>query len=144
MSYVCRKQTKAQKLHFIIWSERWRHSIKLQYLLKRTLHCFHSCSSFKPKHYHLVSDFNTDPSNFHTRRLNTFLQNAEDNWEGQKYLKFVVPVHRLSLDFVGRHAQNAFLRFATTVLPRQHISSGDGNPWGRALEPSGVCGEIWH
>jgi len=58
------------------------------------------------------------------------------------YLKFVVPVHQVMLDLVGRHAQNVFLRSATIALPRQHISSGDGNPRGRALEPSGVCGEI--
>ena len=124
-------------------------NIKLLYLLKVTLHCYHSCATFKPKHCHLMSDFDTDPSNFHTilqpgkRRLNAFLQNAEDNREGQTYLKFAVPVHQVMLHFVGRHPQNAFLRFVTTVLPRQHISSGNGNPRGKEpLNRVGVCGEI--
>ena len=122
--------------------------VKLLYLIKGTLHCYRSYSTFQPKHYHLVSHFDTDPSNFHTllqpgkSRLNTFLQNAEDNREEQRYLKFLVTVHEVMLDFGGRHPQNVFLRSATSVLPRQHISSGDGNPRGRALEPSGVCGEI--
>jgi hypothetical protein len=150
MSYGCRRQTHAQTPHFIIWSERWTHNIKSLYLLKGTLHCYRSCATLKPKHYHLVSDFNTGPNKFHIIlqsgkcKLTTFLQNAEDIGEGLRYLKFIVPVHQVMLDFFGRHPQNVFLRSATIVLLRQHISSGDGNPRGRALEPSGVSGEIWH
>jgi hypothetical protein len=50
---------------------------------------------FKPKRYHFVSDFNTGPSNFHALlqpekcRLSIFQQQAEENREGQKYLKFL-------------------------------------------------------
>jgi hypothetical protein len=35
---------------------------KLQYLLYGMLQRYDSCVTLKPIHYHLVSDFNTDPS----------------------------------------------------------------------------------
>lgn len=36
------------------------------YLLNRMLHCYNSCTTLKPKHHYLVSDFNIGPNILHT------------------------------------------------------------------------------